>query len=55
MRARDVAAGATLRGRDGGRVRVLARSGFDEQATVYDITVGPPHTYFAAGVLVHNY
>ena len=41
--------------RDGSSAAVTAIDDHGERATVYDLSVSGPHTYFAGGVLVHNY
>ncbi len=53
--AGEVEPGMHLLGADGQPVMILARTPFDQPARVYDVTVDAPHTYFASGVLVHNY
>jgi hypothetical protein len=52
--AREVDSGALLLA-EAGEVRVVGRSGFDRRARVFDVSVSGTHTYFASGVLVHNY
>jgi len=49
----EVPAGATLLGVDLAPL-AAAEPVLDTPATVYDLTVSPPNTYFAGGVLVHN-
>ncbi len=51
--AREVASGAKLLDTDLRFVALEPRT-VTETATVYDLGVGVPHTYFAGGVLVHN-
>ena len=50
--ARDVRSGAELL-TPTGSARATVTAG-TAPATVFDIAVGPPHTYFADGVLLHN-
>lgn len=52
-RAGDIPAGAMLLGVDLGAIAAVPVA-LDAPATVYDLTVTPPSTYFAGGVLVHN-
>ncbi len=54
--AENLAIGDTLRRADGGTAKVLSieRVELAEPETVYNFTVAGPHTYFAAGMLVHN-
>jgi hypothetical protein len=47
--------GDVLRGLDGSRVRVLSTRETGESAPVFDLSVAGPHTYFANGVVAHNY
>jgi hypothetical protein len=51
--AGNIDASTELFGRDFSALRVEPRR-VDGPATVYDITVSYPHTFFAGGVLVHN-
>lgn len=53
VRAAEVGEDAALVGLDG-QTRRLAPVFEDTQAMVYDLSVSEPHTYFAAGLLVHN-
>lgn len=55
VEARGIHRGAMLLGENGSRVSVLSRTPFNRKVRVYDISVDGPHTYFASGVLVHNY
>ncbi len=50
--AGEIASGAALVARDGSTVAAAPRA--DGQVEVFDLTVAPPHTFFAGGVLVHN-
>lgn len=55
VRAEQLSPGDELLGADGERVTVLATTAFEDDETVYDLSVAEPHDYFAGGVLVHNY
>ncbi len=51
--AGDIEPGDELFGRDFSALRAEPRR-IERPATVYDITVSDPHTFFAGGILVHN-
>jgi len=47
-------AGTLITTEDGAMVPALSVAHVPGEVTVYDLSVGWPHTYFAAGILVHN-
>ncbi|MCA9713615.1 MAG: hypothetical protein KC468_02860, partial [Myxococcales bacterium] len=53
--AAELRPGAELQRATGQRVRVRAVAPADATARVYNLSVTGPRTYFAGGVLVHNY
>ncbi len=53
-RAADLAPGDELLLLDGTPLALRSADRSLRQAQVYDLSVGPPHNYFAAGILVHN-
>ena len=48
-------AGDALRGLEGEVIRIVRVLETDERAPVFDLAVEGPHTYFANGVVAHNY
>ena len=54
-RAETFVAGDRLRGIDGSDVAVIERGDSGDRTQVFDLSVAGPHTYFAAGIVAHNY
>jgi hypothetical protein len=52
--AGELVPGSMLLAENGAIVPVLSVAHVPGEVTVYDLSVGWPHTYFAAGILVHN-
>jgi hypothetical protein len=53
VEARTLRAGARVQGLGGVTTQITPRK-YDAPTTVYQLSVAPPHNYFADGVLVHN-
>jgi len=54
-RAQTFEIGDRLRGLDGNDVRVMGIANRSEPTAVFDLSVAGPHTYFAGGIVAHNY
>jgi len=46
--------GDSLLGENGERIEIVTMKTITGKLMVYDLTVGPPHNFFAGGILVHN-
>lgn len=55
LTTKELPIGGSFLGLDGSTITLKSRVADPDATTVYDLSVEAPHTYYAAGVVVHNY